>query len=493
MQSIHSTPSFLRDSTILAAESLEIAEQNRARDVHQASSVTFDPNTQSANLKPALDKPQPVLGGFYESLITALASLAGVMGEVTDSMRIELNFKRVQMRNLLQDKLRDIDAIAERKAMAIKAEREMVEAKERQGIFGRVINFAFAAGEMIGGVATLAAGVISGQPSLIAGGAMLVAAGAMEMVAEVVDMTGGSHTAVKALKGAAAGALIIGIGLTTYGAGSAAATTFVAKKGAREVSRTAAKNAAKEAAEKASQEGGAALLKHNIKSAILKPGKLAGEFRGKVADVSSELIAKQAKKITSKVDDITSRIFGESVEKATQRTLDEAAATTARLADDIGQRALNNTDNLLIRAQANGAKRAASEASEKAAKHADDIQQRTMDMYESSVKNMKTAGKVMAVMAGAAGTATGAYGGALKFESRDNQQRMNEIEAEIAVLQAALEEVSQRQDYINKLIQLIQEYAARSVSEPVNNTLRIINDVIQDTHKAASAILRHGV
>ena len=223
--------------------------------------------------------------GFFNMITNTLAELSGLLGDMADSLQVDLQFKQTEAKRLLKEKLQAIEQREQRRQEAIAAEQEMQAHRKKAGIFGSIMNFMFAAAEVFAGAAMIVGGALSANPALIAGGSMLVAAGALDVAAEVLKLQGGNEKTIEKLEYAAMGLMISGIVIGSIGAASAAAPAMAGlkagakaavKKGAKaalKAGKEAAEKATKEAAEKATKEAAEATVNKSSKQFLEKTYK----------------------------------------------------------------------------------------------------------------------------------------------------------------------------------------------------------------------------
>jgi len=89
-------------------------------------------------------------------------------------------------------------------------------------------------------------------------------------------------------------------------------------------------------------------------------------------------------------------------------------------------------------------------------------------------------GQTMVKGAAVAGAGNKSYEMYMTFKQHEYDVRQVELEAEIAELGAELEANVAKQEFINQLIQLLQEQWTRAVAGPIEEALKTLNGAIQD-------------
>ncbi|WP_444917407.1 type III secretion system translocon subunit SctE [Microbulbifer sp. JMSA003] len=366
----------------LSQESLEIAQREQLKaEAGNAGLASLNKEVKSAQ-RAELQVPSAdtETGDFYETITLALSKMAGLMGDMADTIQVELQFKQYEIKQLLKDKLKTIEENQERLEEQVEARKAFENQKRRSGVFGSVMNFTFAAAEIVSGALLVVGGVVSGNPALIAGGTCLIAAGSLEIAAEVVKLTGGSAELEGKLRDAALGLMIAGIVMGTCGAGTGlAGGAAAAKAGAKEGAERALREGVEEGAERAAREG---------------------------AEASAERGAKEGAKATT----------SKSTKYVKSSTGTFVASATVQNAGNAG-----------------------------------------MKIYDAKIQ-------------------------------RDYDRREAELEFDIQRLQARLEAVIAKQEFVNQLIQLLKEQWCRAIVSPVESAIKVLNGAIQDRGAANTRI-----
>ncbi|WP_413662028.1 type III secretion system translocon subunit SctE [Microbulbifer sp. CNSA002] len=371
----------------LSQQSLEIAQREKSKlEMGALAPIARSAvvgNSQQVELDiPDSDEDK---GSFYSTLTDALSRLAGLMGDMADTVQFELQFKRQEIKRVLEEKLRDIKENAELEQERKKNEEELARQKKILKICGAVCNFFMGAAEMVAGACMVVAGVVSLNPALIAGGVCLAAAGAVEVTEGAVRLANGSEEMISRLSNASTGLMVAGVALVTFGAAAPAASAMVgAKKGIKE----------------GAEKGVESAVKKGVKEGAEKGATEAAEKTGK------QSIEKSAK---------------ESV----QDTAEEAGKTMAEKFRDRGIQVAATSGSIAV--AGNGAK----------------------EIYAA-------------------------------IKQKGYEQREAELDNEIKALQARLEGIEAKQEFINKLIQLLQEQWTRAIISPVQDAVKVLNNAIQD-------------
>ncbi|WP_445361824.1 type III secretion system translocon subunit SctE [Microbulbifer sp. EKSA005] len=375
----------------LSQQSLEIAQREKFK-MEMGSLVPVARSTIGGNAQRVeLDVPEVGQneGNFYGTLTGALARLAGLMGDMADTIQFELQFKRQEIKKILEDKLRDIQENAELEQERKKNEEELAKQKKIQKICGAVCNFFMGAAEMVAGACMVVAGAVSLNPAMIAGGVCLAAAGAVEVAEGAVRLANGSEEMISRLSNASTGLLVAGVAFVTFGAAAPAAGAMVgAKKGVK----------------KGVEEGVESVVEKGVKEGAEKGAK-----------------------------EITEKASKEGAEKGAEEVAEDVAKDTTK------------------------------EASQKIAKK----------FVDRGIKTAATSGSVAVAGNGAKEIYT-------SIKQNDYDKREAELDNEIKALQARLEAVEAKQEFINKLVQLLQEQWTRAIISPVQDAVKVLNNAIQD-------------
>lgn len=254
-----------------------------------ASSVTVASN-ESGN--PQIAEPETEVS---QSAIASLFIVLGKIKEIKDASisanKAELERLQLEQEALMDDQIDQLNEQEEQRLEQIeKAEKARKKAKEA-GIFGKAFGFVTAAATLVGGLCSLAAGVLTGQPNLIAAGVALTAAGALEITAQVL-MCVGEHEAAEILSYAAIGLTVIGVGCLTYGAASGAmAGAAAGKEVAKEATEAAVKEGVKAAVKEAASEAAEEVIEEAAKAVVKEVAKNITE------EVAEEAIERAAKNL----------------------------------------------------------------------------------------------------------------------------------------------------------------------------------------------------
>ncbi|WP_226648334.1 type III secretion system translocon subunit SctE [Microbulbifer variabilis] len=419
----------------LSQQSLEIAQREKLKiemgSLAPVAKSAIAGNTQHVELDmPETDENK---GSFYSTLTDALSRLAGLMGDMADTVQFELQFKRQEIKRVLEEKLRDIQKNVELEQERKNNIEELEKQKKVQKIFGAVCNFFMGAAEVVAGASMVVGGVFSLNPALIAGGVCIAAAGAVEVAEGAVRLANGSEEAISRLTRANNGLLVVGVALVSFGAAAPAAGAMVgakkgAKKGVEEGVESAVKKGMKEGAEKGVKEGLEKGVKQGLENGVeegaekgMEEGAIKGVKKGieKGGENGAEKGAKETTEITSK--ESIEKSAKESVQEATK----EASKATANKYVDRGIRVA--ATSATISSAANGAK-----------------------AIHTAIKQ------------------------------KEHDYREAELENDIKALQARLESIEAKQEFINKLIQLLQEQWTRAIISPVQDAVKVLNNAIQD-------------
>ncbi|WP_144393329.1 type III secretion system translocon subunit SctE [Pleionea sediminis] len=401
-----------------------------------------------------LEKPKfEERGRLNEVLIIALTNLSENMEAFAESIEQQLGTKRKAMKALLERKLRESNEVEQRRREAYEAQQALKERQEKSK-FGRALGFIFPAVTAIGGAITLAAGVLTCQPALIAGGAALVASGACEIAAEVINMTGGDAQLESTLRNASTGLLVAGIVLSSYGAGTAAAGAAAgAKKGAQEATEQVAKKG----------------LMGTLKNGANKLYRETTEQAFKSAKSIDHHLSNTARYLYKKLFTSSSsqQVSREMTESSVKRAMNQLQKDPEFLKKSIAEQA------------AAVGKRRADDAAEAT------LKQSKIDKVDHIMKlNRSYFGKAAIVTA----SANQSYQGYLNTVRADDHKQVAELQKQIMELEAELKSTISKQEFINKLIELLQEFMVNAIVQPVNNLMNIVNQIIQDNGSTSRRI-----
>ncbi len=458
MKPVNNVPPTLTDTTYtadLTNQVLEIAKAEQAKEMLvDLELTTLKESVKSSSQTVVLDPPKSTIsdessgeslskmkGDFFDAMIVAMTELAALMGDMADSILVELQFKKTQTKQLLEEKLIAIKEREEQRLAIAEMEKARADSKRKGGIFSSAVSFAFAAAEVVGGAALIATGTVTGQPALIAGGTMLVAAGALEIAAEVVSITGGSDKTAENLRQAAMGLMILGMATATYGTMSGTATAVSASK-------------------KALQEGSEALAKKTLKNTSDKMSK-------EIAETATEKMAKD-------LDDISKKVISVNGKNTTEKAITEAVEEYfSNFMEAVTKEAAKNSVEMMGEKTAKDAtEKAVRETVEMITKNAEDVK-KTTNALTNTLKGIAT-GKM------AADITTAGYRLHIANQQYDFDKREIKLNHEIEELEARLVEIMAKQEWANKMIQLLQESWIKAINGPIDEALKVMNSTIQD-------------
>lgn len=124
-----------------------------------------------------------------------------------------------------------------------------------------------------------------------------------------------------------------------------------------------------------------------------------------------------------------------------------------------------------------GGKKIAIETGEKVAKES--VEKASDDALVAGYA-VKDGGRVLSYGATISGVGNKGYKVYMAIQEKNYKYRAAEIEQEIAELGATLDAVMQEQEYVNKLIQLLQEQWTRAIAGPIEEAMKTLNESIKE-------------